>query len=83
MIFMVRAQLLHLSGPFRGRTDTYAPTKLTIGSADGVEVRFPGGAPVKRWQEATGKDVVLEETKLTFAEVEAERMEAGDGGVVG
>ncbi len=47
MIFMVRAQLLHLSGPFRGRTDTYAPTKLTIGSADGVEVRFPGGAPVK------------------------------------
>jgi S1-C subfamily serine protease len=37
----VRAQLLHLSGPWRGRTKTYPGERLLIGSERGAHVRFP------------------------------------------
>lgn len=36
----MRAQLLHLSGPLRGRTITYAQPLVRIGSAEGVEARM-------------------------------------------
>lgn len=44
----MRAQLLHLSGPHRGRTETYAAPVVGIGSGPGATVRLPGAgvAPV-------------------------------------
>jgi S1-C subfamily serine protease len=42
----VRAQLLHLSGPWRGRTKTYADARLLIGSDPAAQVRFPARAGV-------------------------------------
>ena len=39
-------QLLHLSGPHRGRTITYKKNKLLFGSAEGVDVRYPEGGVV-------------------------------------
>jgi len=37
----VRAQLLHLTGPYRGRTVTYAKDNLLVGTASAADVRFP------------------------------------------
>ena len=42
----MRAQLLHLSGPRRGRTDTPAGAEIVIGTAPDAEVHFPPGAGV-------------------------------------
>lgn len=39
----MRAKLLHLSGPFRGRTITYSGSRLLLGTASDAEVRFPEG----------------------------------------
>jgi len=39
----MRAQLLHLSGPFRGRTITYAEKLVRLGTASDATVRFPVG----------------------------------------
>ena len=36
---------------------------------------------VRRWEDATGKRAVLESTRLTLQQVEADRKEAGDGGI--
>ena len=42
----VRPQLLHLSGPYRGRTVTYAKTRLVFGTGDDADVRYPAGLKV-------------------------------------
>lgn len=42
----MRSQLLHLSGPYRGRTITYANEKLLLGTAEDADIRYPGGAKV-------------------------------------
>ena len=42
----MRAKLLHLSGPFRGRTITYAGTRVLLGTASDATVRFPAGHSV-------------------------------------
>ncbi|MBM4062338.1 MAG: FHA domain-containing protein [Planctomycetes bacterium] len=40
----MRAQLLHLSGPLRGRTFTHPQQVVTVGSAPGNSVMLPGAA---------------------------------------
>jgi len=42
----VQAQLLHLSGPFRGQTITYADRRISIGTTPDAKVRFPAGFEV-------------------------------------
>ncbi len=42
----MQAQLLHLSGPHRGRTVTYSEEKLIFGTASDATVRYPAGAHV-------------------------------------
>ncbi|MHC4698359.1 MAG: trypsin-like peptidase domain-containing protein [Planctomycetota bacterium] len=42
----LRAQLLHLSGPYRGRTVTYAKQNLLVGTASGADVHFPIGQQI-------------------------------------
>jgi serine protease Do len=46
-IARMRPQLLHLSGPLRGRTETYGEAPLTVGSAadDGLRLRHDAVAP--------------------------------------
>ena len=39
----MRAQLLHLSGPLRGRTDSYATDQVLIGTEPPGDVGFPDG----------------------------------------
>ena len=39
----MRAQLLHLSGPLRGRTETFASESLLVGSAAQGDIRYPEG----------------------------------------
>ena len=40
----MRPQLLHLSGPHRGRTITYAKEKLLLGTSEDADIRYPPGA---------------------------------------
>jgi len=50
----VRPQLLHLSGPYRGRTITYAKSRLLFGTATDADVRYQaGGAVAERHAELT------------------------------
>jgi S1-C subfamily serine protease len=42
----MRSQLLHLSGPFRGRTITYLKERLLLGAASDADVWLPGLGPV-------------------------------------
>jgi S1-C subfamily serine protease len=42
----MRPQLVHLSGPKRGRTATYATPHVLLGSEPGVQVAFPAGCGV-------------------------------------
>ncbi len=39
----MRAQLLHLSGPQRGKTITYPQKRILLGTARDAQVRFPAG----------------------------------------
>ncbi len=39
----MRIQLLHLSGPYRGRTITYDKDKILIGTGAGADIHFPEG----------------------------------------
>ena len=39
----MRAKLLHLSGPFRGRTITYTERRVLSGTASDAAIRFPAG----------------------------------------
>jgi S1-C subfamily serine protease len=41
----VRAQLLHLSGPLRGRTDTYPGERVLLGTDPHSDLRYPAGTP--------------------------------------
>jgi len=41
----VRTQLLHLSGPLRGRTITYQQDNLLVGTDPDAAIRFPKGTP--------------------------------------
>lgn len=43
----MRAQLLHLSGPQRGRTVTHEGDHVLIGTDPDADVRFPEGGPVQ------------------------------------
>ena len=43
----MRAQLLHLSGPLRGRTVTHEEEHLLIGTDPDADVRFPEGVKVQ------------------------------------
>lgn len=43
----MRAQLLHLSGPYRGRTVTYGRKDLLLGTASDADVHFPAGHLIK------------------------------------
>ncbi len=43
----MRVQLLHLSGPLRGNTDTYQPENVLIGTDPDAAVRFPEGYGVQ------------------------------------
>ncbi len=45
--FPVRIQLLHLSGPYRGQTITYATEKVLFGTASDADVSYPEGINVK------------------------------------
>ncbi len=48
----MRAQLLHLSGPYRGTTHTHPQTQVTLGTAADSTVRFaPGGSVTRRHAE--------------------------------
>ncbi len=52
----MRAQLLHLSGPFRGRTDTYTSDRVLLGTSPEADVRFlAGGRVVERHAEIVFK----------------------------
>jgi len=42
----MRPQLLHLSGPYRGRTITYAKEKLLFGTEEDADIRYPAGSSV-------------------------------------
>jgi serine protease Do len=42
----VRPQLLHLSGPNRGRTITYAKSRLLFGTGDEADIRYPSSPSV-------------------------------------
>lgn len=53
----MRAKLLHLSGPLRGRTITYAQQRLTFGKTSDADVRFPRES-----------DVAGRHAELTFVE---------------
>jgi len=44
----MRTQLLHLSGPYRGKTTTYGRRRLRIGTAPDVTLRFPQRAHVAK-----------------------------------
>jgi len=44
----VRPQLLHLSGPLRGRTLSYDSPKLVFGTSDDCDIRYPEGSHVAR-----------------------------------
>ena len=44
----MRAQLLHLSGPFRGQTITYAKKRLVFGTGTDVDIRYPAGLNVSQ-----------------------------------
>ncbi|MGD2110207.1 MAG: trypsin-like peptidase domain-containing protein [Phycisphaerae bacterium] len=50
----MRPQLLHLSGPYRGRTITYAREKLVFGSTEEADVRYPG------WTRVADRHALLE-----------------------
>ncbi|MHC5062688.1 MAG: trypsin-like peptidase domain-containing protein [Planctomycetota bacterium] len=43
----MRVQLLHLSGPLRGNTDTYQPENVLIGTDPDATVKFPEGCGVQ------------------------------------
>ncbi|MFQ5844705.1 MAG: trypsin-like peptidase domain-containing protein [Planctomycetota bacterium] len=43
----MQAELLHLSGPLRGRTLTYNKKVLIFGTADDADVRYPADSSVK------------------------------------
>ncbi len=43
----MRIQLLHLSGPYRGQTITYATEKVLFGTASDADVSYPEGINVK------------------------------------
>jgi S1-C subfamily serine protease len=55
----MRAQLLHLSGPYRGKTMTYGRRHLRIGTAPDATLRFPQRAHVAK-----------NHAEITFAEAE-------------
>lgn len=40
---VLRVQLLHLSGPTRGQTITYASKRLVFGTGDDADIRYPAG----------------------------------------
>lgn len=42
----VRAQIVHLSGPHRGRTHTYREARILIGTDDDARMRFPADCGV-------------------------------------
>lgn len=44
----MRPQLLHLTGPYRGRTITYAAERLVFGTAEDSNIRFAEGTNVAR-----------------------------------
>jgi len=54
----VRAQLLHLSGPYRGRTVTYAKKNLLLGTVPEADVHFPPGQQVA--ERHVGLDLAIE-----------------------
>ncbi len=43
----MRIQLLHLSGPYRGQTITYATESVLFGTASDADVSYPNGLKVK------------------------------------
>lgn len=53
----VRIQLLHLSGPYRGRTITYHKDKILIGTIEDADIHFPEGF-----------NVVEKHAELSFSE---------------
>ena len=55
----MRAELLHLSGPYRGKTMTYGRRRLRIGTAPDATLRFPQRAHVAK-----------NHAEITFAEAE-------------
>jgi S1-C subfamily serine protease len=67
----LRCQLLHLSGPLRGRTATYLAHRITVGSAPGSVVRFPAGPPL-----------APRHAEISFVEPECQfHLKRGDGQV--
>src|SRR3989304_3765787 len=55
----MRAQLLHLSGPYRGKTTTYGRRRMRIGTAPDATLRFP-----------LRSHVAKNHAEITFAEAE-------------
>ena len=55
----MRAQLLHLSGPSRGKTITYIEPRLLIGTSPEAHIRFPAGL---------FRNVVERHAEITFVE---------------
>ena len=67
----MRIQLLHLSGPYRGQTITYATERVLFGTASDADVSYPNGLKVKE-----------RHARLTFSEAGcAFHLRAIDGSV--
>lgn len=82
----MRAQLLHLSGPLRGRTATYRQSALRVGSASDADLRLPSLAARHATIEYRAEDCSFylraQEGPVFVNRAEVEEVILGDGDLI-